>query len=112
MSVTVSCCCCWHHFHNLNWHLQDEREAALTAARKIASLGADGKVIPDSDMAEQLTNLQCNEDDVDHIEKKRPGRRIKSLREGMREGRSKPHQAELDNTSKSVRKRKRKRNHQ
>ena len=68
--------------------LQDEREAMLKAAKKSASLGTDGKSIPDSELAEHLSNLQNGQADVEqlqHVSSKLKGREskhMKSLREG------------------------------
>lgn len=87
--------------------LQDERDAILKAAKKSATLGVDGKLIPDEEMADRLTHLQDSDADIDQPEHKvqgSHGRRVKSLREN----RSKPHKVARESSSKSGHKRKRK----
>lgn len=79
----------------------------LKAAKQAASLGSEGKLIPDTDMAEQLASFRNSEADLvqpDGKSQKRShdGKRVKSLREG----RTKPHRHVKE--SNSVHKRKRK----
>lgn len=83
----------------------------LKAAKKATTLGADGKLIPDSEMAERLANLQNSNIDaaVDELQQRgteprvSDGKRVTSLREGRR----KPHKTPKEGTSKSGHKRKR-----
>ncbi|KAL3137397.1 hypothetical protein ABBQ32_006920 [Trebouxia sp. C0010 RCD-2024] len=87
--------------------LQDERDALLKAARKAATLGVDGKLIPDEEMADRLTHLHDGEADIEQLEHKvqgSNGKRVKSLREA----RSKPHKVAREISFKSAHKRKRK----
>jgi len=83
----------------------------LKAARKAALLGAEGKAIPDTEMAEQLTNVQSSEatgQQSDQVNG-RQGRMAEGKHvSSMREGRSKPHRTRKDSSSKSGHKRTRK----
>jgi hypothetical protein len=83
----------------------------LKAARKAALLGAEGKAIPDTEMAEQLPNVQKSEatgQQSDQVNGRKgrmaEGKHVSS----MREGRSKPHKTRKDSSSTSGHKRKRK----
>jgi len=83
----------------------------LKAARKAALLGAEGKSMPDTEMAEQLPNVQSGEavrQKSDQVNGRKgrmaEGKHVSS----MREGRSKPHKTRKDSSSKSGHKRKRK----
>ena len=83
----------------------------LQAAKKAVTLGANGTLIPDSEMAEQLVNLQNGNIDaaVDELGQGGSkscisgGKRVTSLREGRR----KPHKTPRESSSKSGQKRKR-----
>ena len=83
----------------------------LKAAKNATTLGADGKLIADSEMAERLVNLQNGNIDaaVDELEQRssKPGgsdgKRVTSLREGRR----KPHKIARESNAKSGHKRKR-----
>ena len=79
----------------------------LKAAKKTATLGVDGKLIPDEEMGDRLTHLQDGEGDTEQLEEKMQrsnGKRVKSLREP----RSKPHKIARESSSKSGHKRKQK----
>jgi len=85
----------------------------LRAAKSAAALGADGKGISDTGMADQLSNLQNGEPSGQQSEqavgrkgRMSEGKHVKS----MRESRSKPHRTGKDHSSisKSGHKRKRK----
>ena len=83
----------------------------LKAARKAALAGAEGKAIPDTEMAEQLPNVQSSEAARQKSEQVngRKGRMAEGKHvSSMREGRSKPHKTRKDSSSKSGHKRKRK----
>ena len=95
----------------MNVHMQDERDTMLKAAKTASTLGADGKLIPDSEMAERLINLQNGNIDaaIDELEQRgnnvlsSDSKRVTSLREGRR----KPQKAPRESSSKSGQKRKR-----
>lgn len=83
----------------------------LKAATKATNLGADGKLIPDSEMAERLIDLQNGNRDaaIDELEQKNSKRRISDGKRvtSLREGRRKPHKTPRDSSFKSGQKRKR-----
>ncbi|DBA92455.1 hypothetical protein WJX77_001854 [Trebouxia sp. C0004] len=91
--------------------LQEQRETMLKAARKAALLGAAGKAIPDTEMAEQIPNIQrsdATEQQSDQVNG-RKGRMAEGQQVfSMRESRNKPHRTGKDSSSKSGHKRKRK----
>ncbi len=83
----------------------------LKAARKAALLGVDGKAVSDTEMAEQLPNVQSGEATGQQSDRVngRKGRMAEGKHvSSMREGRSKPHRTGKDSSSKSGHKRKRK----
>ena len=91
--------------------MQEEHDIMLKAAKKAASLGSEGRLIPDTEMAEELTNLRDSEATIGQPEQPlngrkgrvSEGRRVTSMREGHR----KAHKAGRDNGGKSGHKRKR-----
>lgn len=91
--------------------VQEERDTMLKAAKKTASLGADGKLTSDTEMAERLINLQNGNIDaaIDELEQRGSkaqasnGKRMTSLRESRR----KPHKVRRESSAKSGHKRKR-----
>ena len=91
--------------------VQEERDTMLKAAKKASTLGVDGKLIPDSEMAQRLVNLQNGNIDAatDELEQKdniqaSDGKRVKSLRESK----SKQHKVARESSVKPGHKRKRK----
>lgn len=82
----------------------------MKAAKQTASLGKDGKQIADTDMAEQLRNLQHSEADIEQHDHKRSAtlNSDRNHTKSLREGRSKPHKTVRDSNSKTGHKRKRK----
>lgn len=91
--------------------MQDERDTMLKAAKEAATLGADGKLTSDSEMAERLINLQNGNIDaaIDELEQRgskaqaSDGKRVTSLRESRR----RPHRVPRESSAKSGHKRKR-----
>lgn len=91
--------------------MQEERDTMLKAAEKAATLGADGKLTSDTEMAEQLINLQNGNIDAAIVELKQrgskaqtsDGKRVTSLRESRR----KPHKVPRESGTKTGHKRKR-----
>ena len=83
----------------------------LKAVRKAALLGAEGKAVSVTEMAEQLPSVQSSEaarPKSDHVNG-RTGRMAEGKHvSSMREGRSKPHKPRTDRSSKSGHKRMRK----
>ena len=83
----------------------------LKAAKKATTLGADGKLIPDSEMAERLAHLQNGSINaaIDEPEQRGSKSRVSDGKvvTSLREGRKKSHKHPRESRSKSGHKRKR-----
>lgn len=83
----------------------------LKAAKKAATLGTDGKLTSDTEMAERLINLQDGNIDAAINELEQRGSKVQASDSkrvtSLRESRRKPHKVPRESSAKSGHKRKR-----